>query len=238
MKSVNELLKVESVSKNFGGVAALENLSFDLTDPGIYGLIGPNGSGKTTLLNVISGIYRPERGRVLYKSNVITGRPPHSVARMGIGRTFQSPHIFTSLTVRQNILAVLPPPKRTPAEADKILSSMGMGALADAPANGLGYGQLKELEFARTLALDPGLIMLDEPLAGLDVGQVRRMSEAIRRIHSDLGKAFLIIEHHLEELMRLADWVVVLDRGQKIAQGESVTIRDDPQVHAAYFGTK
>jgi len=234
---MDDLLQVQSLNKRFGGVIALDDISFELSKSHIYGLIGPNGSGKTTLLNVISGIYRPDGGRILYKNKPIHGKAPHSIAKMGVARTFQTPREFWNLTVRQNILAVLPSDRRNNREVDRILSTMGLGELGETSSRNLGYGQKKQLEFARALALDADLIMLDEPMAGLDVPQIESMSKSITKIHNEFSKTFLIVEHHLEELMKLAEWVIVLDNGLKIAEGDPKSIRDDAKVYAAYFGS-
>lgn len=230
------LLKVDSVTKRFGGLVALDDISFELENYRIYGLIGPNGSGKSTLLNVISGLYKVDGGQILYKEKPITRKHPHEIARLGVARTFQTPREFSNLTVRENIIAVLPSNKRNNDEADRFLSITGLADLGDILSKNLGHGGKKKLEFARALALEAELIMLDEPMAGLSVDEIKSMSESIEQIHRDLKKTFLIIEHNLDELMRLAQWVIVLNNGLKIAEGDSKSIRDDPNVHAAYFG--
>jgi branched-chain amino acid transport system ATP-binding protein len=232
-----ELLRVQSVLKQFGGLVALNDVSIKLDESRIHGLIGPNGSGKTTLMNIISGLIKPERGRIFYKEDDITGKAPHKIASMGIARTFQNPRVFSNLTVRENIIAVIPAEQRNRTDIDEILSIAGLSELGHVMSKNLDYGQKKQLEFARALALDAELIMLDEPMAGLDLELMGTLSDTITRVHREYSKTFLIIEHHLEELMKLVDWVFVLDNGNKIAEGRPDSISQDQIVLSAYFGT-
>ena len=232
--AVPQLLVVDSVVKRFGGLAALDGVSIQLDGSRLYGLIGPNGSGKTTLMNLISGLYKPSGGHIVYKDRDITGKAPHTIAKMGIARTFQTPREFPNLTVEENVAAVA-----ASDGANAIQRSLSLTGLTDKSsliAKDLSYGQKKQLEFARTLALGADLIMLDEPMAGLDQGQVRLLKETILDVHKEFGKTFLIIEHRLDELAKLVDWIFVLKNGKKIAEGEPGSIANDPAVLAAYFG--
>ena len=201
----------------------------------MYGLIGPNGSGKTTLLNLVTGVLKPTAGRIYFKETDVTRKPPNAITRMGMGRTFQIPRIFPELTVEENLLAIAPNsiPKDRLRE---IFGLVGLSHLLETRAEVLGYGEKKHLELARAIALDAELLFLDEPMAGLDKSKIGAISGQISTLNKQLGKTIVIIEHHLEELMQLADHVFVLDHGQKIEEGVPETIRSSKAVHQAYFG--
>lgn len=214
---------------------ALDKVSINVEKGKIYGLIGPNGSGKTTLLNLVTGVLKPSAGRIYFKDTDVTGKPPHAITRMGMGRTFQIPRIFPELTVEENILAV----NRSQISDDRLKEIFDMVDLNDErgiAAKRLGYGQRKHLELARAIALDAELLFLDEPMAGLDKQTIETISKQIKTLNQQMGKTLLIIEHHLEELMQLTHHVFVLDHGQKIAEGEPNLIRQSAAVHRAYFG--
>ncbi len=214
---------------------ALDKVSINVEKGKIYGVIGPNGSGKTTLLNLVTGVLKPSAGRIYFKDTDVTGKPPHAITRMGMGRTFQIPRIFPELTVEENILAV----NRSQISDDRLKEIFDMVDLNDErgiAAKRLGYGQRKHLELARAIALDAELLFLDEPMSGLDKQTIAVISKQIKTLNQQMGKTLVIIEHHLEELMQLADYVFVLDHGQKIEEGDPNTIRQSEAVHQAYFG--
>jgi len=201
----------------------------------VYGLIGPNGSGKTTLLNLVTGVLKPSAGKIYFKEKDVTGKPPHAITKMGMGRTFQIPRIFPELTVEENIIAVA----RNSNSKDRlkeIFDLVDLNDLRETKARLLGYGQRKHLELARAIALDAELLFLDEPMAGLDKATIGAISGQVRTLNKQMGKTLVIIEHHLEELMQLTDHVFVLDHGQKIEEGVPETIRSSKAVHHAYFG--
>ncbi|MGD0423109.1 MAG: ABC transporter ATP-binding protein [Candidatus Bathyarchaeia archaeon] len=226
-------LRVESLEKKFGGLTAVNKVSINVEKGKIYGLIGPNGSGKTTLLNLVTGVLKPSAGKIYFKDTNVTGKPPYAITKMGLARTFQIPRIFPELTVEENILAV------SQISAERMREIFDMVDLNDEreiKANRLGYGQRKHLELARVIALDAELLFLDEPMAGLDKETIKVISKQIIALNEQMGKTLVIIEHHLEELMQLTDYVFVLDHGQKIEEGEPNTIRRSEAVHRAYFG--
>ena len=201
----------------------------------MYGLIGPNGSGKTTLLNLVTGVLKPSAGKIYFKEKDVTGKPPHAITKMGMGRTFQIPRIFPELTVEENILAVARG-SNSKDRLKEIFDLVGLNLLRETKARLLGYGERKHLELARAIALDAELLFLDEPMAGLDKATMGAISGQVRTLNKQMGKTLVIIEHHLEELMQLTDHVFVLDHGQKIEEGVPETIRSSKAVHRAYFG--
>jgi len=201
----------------------------------VYGLIGPNGSGKTTLLNLVTGVLKPSAGKIYFKEKDVTGKPPHAITKMGMGRTFQIPRIFPELTVEENILAVARG-SNSKDRLKEIFDLVGLNPLRETKARLLDYGERKHLELARAIALDAELLFLDEPMAGLDKATMGAISGQVRTLNKEMGKTLVIIEHHLEELMQLTDHVFVLDHGQKIEEGVPETIRSSKAVHRAYFG--
>ena len=223
------------IEKRFGGLTALDKVSIDVEKGKIYGLIGPNGSGKTTLLNLVTGVLRPSAGKIYFKDTDVTGKSPHAITKIGIARTFQIPRVFPELTVEENLLAI----RRNSisnVRLDEILDLVNLSELCDLKAKTLEYGQQKGLELARAVALDTELLFLDEPMAGLDKSMIAAISNQIKVLNQEMGKTLVIIEHHLEELMQLTDYVFVLDHGQKIEEGEPDIIRNSKAVHRAYFG--
>ena len=228
------MLRVESIEKRFGGLTALNKVSINVEKGKIYGLIGPNGSGKTTLLNLVTGVLRPSAGKIYFKGTDVTGKRPHAITKMGMGRTFQIPRIFPELTVEENVLAV----SRNSSQdrLKEIFDLVDLSNLRKTKAQTLGYGQRKHLELARAIALDTELLFLDEPMAGLDKSTIGAISKQIRILNKQMAKTLVIIEHNLEELMQLTDYVFVLDHGQKIEEGEPNIIRSSKVVHQAYFG--
>jgi ABC-type branched-subunit amino acid transport system ATPase component len=230
-----KLLRVEAVEKRFGGLLALNKISLNVEKGKVYGLIGPNGSGKTTLLNLVTGVLKPTAGKIYFKEKDVTGKAPHTITKMGLGRTFQIPRIFPELTVEENIIAVSHN-ANSKNRLREIFDLVDLNELRETRAEMLGYGQKKHLELARAIAMDAELLFLDEPMAGLDKSTIAGISTQIRTLNKQMGKTLVIIEHHLEELMQLTDHVFVLDHGQKIEEGAPEAIRSSKAVHRAYFG--
>lgn len=248
------ILRVEGLTRRFGGLVAVHDVSFAVPVAKVTAVIGPNGAGKTTLFNLISGAMAPSEGRVFLDGQEITGLAPEVVARRGLVRTFQLVKLFSELTVLDNVkigthlhargglLAALLRPgwaraeeKAVAAKAAELLEFVGLGDLADAPAAGLPYGRQRLLEMARALAAQPRLILLDEPAAGLNAEESARLSAIIRRIAAG-GTTVLLIEHDMTLVMNTADEVVVLDFGRKVTQGPPDEVRRNPDVIAAYLG--
>lgn len=238
------ILSIDSVTKNFGGLRALDDVSLSLESGEILGLIGPNGSGKTTLINVISGTYPPSKGRVSFYQNDITNWPAHKIAGQGIGRTFQSIQLFANLTVFENVLAgaVI---KRTALSfgssekwARYLMAQFGLTQYSDRLAGTLPYGQQRALEIARAVAIQCRLLLLDEPAAGMIRQESNQLIEVLRTLQSDFGIGLLVVDHDLQMIMQLCDRVVVLNKGLVIASGEPQKVQRDPRVVEAYIGRK
>jgi branched-chain amino acid transport system ATP-binding protein len=249
------VLEVAGLTKRFAGVTALDDIDLTVRAGELVGVIGPNGSGKTTLFNCIAGAVRPDRGRIALDGQEITGRPPHVVARRGVGRTFQAARVFPRLTAREHLLAALqefqadgfaarlfrlPAAARAEADADRraraLLDWVGLAETADRPATLLSYGQRKLLAFAMALAPAPRVLMLDEPMAGVNPVLVARLAGHIRELRAE-GRTVVLIEHNLTVVMTLCERVVVLDHGQKVAEGPPAVVREMPAVIEAYFGS-
>lgn len=230
------LLDVNSITKRFGGLVALDRISLHVDEGKVYGLIGPNGSGKTTLVNLTTGILKPSGGTLTFRGTNITGKSPEHISRLGLGRTFQIPRVFNNMTARENVMAALPITEQREGVGDRLLSNFGLENLKDKGAMSLSYSHKKLLEVARMMATNPSLIMLDEPMAGLDFETLRAMSGYIRDLNKSYGKTLVVIEHNLEELFSLSDQIFVLDHGTLVYEGRPEGIRDSEGVMAAYFG--
>ena len=233
------ILSVESVSKAFGGLMAVCDVSFSMGRGEIVGLIGPNGAGKTTLFNVISGYYAPTRGRVLFQGSDVSGKPPYALASRGIGRTFQVVKPFAGLSVMENVVvaAFLRHPRRAHAEAHarQILEVTGLADRADVPAASLTLAGRKRLEISKALALEPTFLLLDEVVAGLNPTEVDRTIELILDLRAR-GITILIVEHIMRVIMRISDRLVVLNFGEKIAEGPPAEVAANRAVIDAYLG--
>jgi ABC-type branched-subunit amino acid transport system ATPase component len=227
---------VVDVHKRFGGVHAVNGVSFALERGRIYGLIGPNGSGKTTLFNCITGVERIDAGRVALDGARIDGLAPWQIARRGVGRTFQVIRVFPELTALENLLVVTTGPHAAArTRARELLAFVKLEGLADEYAGNLSYGQQKLVEFVRMLMRDPSLILLDEPAAGVNRTLLNDLLDAVRRLR-DGGKTVLLVEHDMKVVMGLCETVFVLDHGEKIAEGPPGAIQSDERVIEAYFG--
>jgi len=238
------ILKVENVTKRFGGLVALSNVSFEVYEGEILGLIGPNGAGKTTMFNVITGVYKPDEGRVIFMGTDITGWRPHKIARKGIARTHQIVKPFGDLTVLENTMvgAMFGTRYKEVGEeearriAEEVLEFVGLADKKDLPARVLNVQEKKRLELARALAEEPKLLLLDEVLAGLTPTEVERMLGLLRQIREEKGITMVMIEHVMHAVMNLADRIVVLHFGRKLAEGTPEEVANNPEVIAAYLG--
>jgi branched-chain amino acid transport system ATP-binding protein len=233
------LLEVRELGKRFGGLVATDGVSFTLGAGEILGLIGPNGAGKTTLFNCIAGFFPPTRGEILLEGEPIAGLPPERVAALGVARTFQIVRIFRSLTVVENVMVGAMLRDKAVAAAEEIaldcLAFTGLSPRAHDPAPLLTVAEQKRLEVARALATKPRLLLLDEVMAGLTPSEVQEAVDLVRRIRAR-GIACVVVEHVMEGIMPLADRILVLDRGRKIAEGPPAAVAADPAVIEAYLG--
>jgi branched-chain amino acid transport system ATP-binding protein len=235
------ILQVSGVSKRFGGLQALSNVTFDLPEGQILGLIGPNGAGKTTLFNVINGVYPPEKGRVTFKDEDVTGKQPYDLARRGLARTHQIVRPLNDMSVRENVMvgACFGRENRALNDAadiaEEVLAFVGLSERADQLAGSLNVAQKKRLELARSLASRPFLMLLDEVLAGLNPSEITTMVETIEKIRQQ-GVTIIMIEHVMHAVMNVSDRIIVLDYGQQIAEGTPEEIANDERVIEAYLG--
>ena len=243
------ILETEDLTKEFAGFVAVSGVALRVARGTIHALIGPNGAGKTTCFNLLTKFMRPSRGRIAYKGRDITALPPAEVARLGLVRSFQISAVFPHLTVLENVRVALQRPQglghqfwlglrsldRLNARARELLEAVGLERHADALAADLSYGRKRVLEIATTLALEPRVLLLDEPMAGMGHEDVDHVSALIRRVASD--RAVLMVEHNLKVVADLCDEIVVLQRGEIIAEGDYATVSNDPDVRKAYMGT-
>jgi branched-chain amino acid transport system ATP-binding protein len=250
-----DLLVATDCTKVFGGLVAVSDVDFSIPTGGIVSLIGPNGAGKTTFFNMITGLYVPTKGRIVFDGRNITGKKPHEVVRVGIARTFQNIRLFGNMTAEENVLvglhhrlkgrwfgAILRTPDITREEdeahqrARELLDLVGLRQRAETLARNLPYGDQRRLEIARALATAPKLLLLDEPTAGMNPEETRRLTDFVRDLRARLGLTVLLIEHDMKVVMDISDRVTVLDHGEKISEGTPAEVRADARVVEAYLG--
>jgi branched-chain amino acid transport system ATP-binding protein len=236
------LLSVRNVTRRFGGIVALSNVTFDVDAGEIVGLIGPNGAGKTTAFNLISGLYRPDGGAIEFAGESLLRTPPHGIVRRGIARTFQNVELFPTMTVRENVRVGTHGRYgwRRGGDAEQrvaeVLRFVGLVGDAARTVAGLPYGTQKRVELARALASEPRLLLLDEPAGGLDHDEVSGLVRFLGSLRAERGVTVLLVEHHMQLVMSVSDRVYVLDFGRSIAAGTPDKVRRDPAVVEAYLG--
>ena len=250
------MLSVRNVGVRFGGIVALDGVSFDIAAGEIVGLIGPNGAGKTTLFNCLSRLYECDDGDILYDGRSLLGVPRHRIAGLGIGRTFQNLALFRSMTVLENVLTgrhcrtrrgfftnalrlpgVAAEERRSAARARELVGILGLDSVAAVRVGELPFGTQKRVELARALACEPRLLLLDEPASGLNHEEVRELGALIRELRRRFALTVLLVEHHMSLVMEISDRVVALNFGRKIAEGAPAAVREHPELVQAYLGS-